>query len=113
MGLRRIVIYTGLRFGLFAVAFGLLWLVLRNQLSSWVLALLALIVSSIAALFLLRGHAEAAGEEFAGGWRTARGRLDEAKRREDDDYDDRDDGDRADAEDDVTDDDDPERPASQ
>lgn len=103
MGLRRIAVYTGLRLVLFAVAYGLIWIVLRDQLSGWVLALLALLVSSIAALFLLRGHAEAAGQEFAGGYRAARGRLDEAKRREDEDLD----------PDDDRNDDEPDRPASQ
>lgn len=103
MGLRRIAIYTGLRLLLFAAAFGVFWIVLRDSLSVWVLALLALLVSSIAALFLLRGHAEAAGEQFAGGYRAARGRLDEAKRREDEDFD----------PDDDRDDDEPDRPASQ
>lgn len=103
MGLRRIAVYTGLRFVLFAVAYGLFWIVFRDRLSVWVLALLALLVSSIAALFLLRGHAEAAGQEFAGGYRSARGRLDEAKRREDDDFD----------PDDQPGDGEPDRPASQ
>lgn len=87
MGLRRIAIYTGLRFALFAVAFGLLWAVLRGVMSVWVLALLALLISSVASLFLLRGQAEAAGREFAGGLRAAKERFEEAKRREDDDDD--------------------------
>lgn len=82
----RLLLYTGLRFALFLVAFLLLWVLLGDELSSWVLALAALLISSVASFILLRGQAEQAGTEFAGRWRLARNRLDEAKRREDDEF---------------------------
>lgn len=84
----RILVYTGLRFALFGVAFVLLWVLFSDELSPWVLALFALLASSVASFFLLRPHAETAGEQYLNRWRGARERLNEAKRREDDESDD-------------------------
>jgi uncharacterized protein (DUF983 family) len=47
-------IYTALRFVLFAVCFGVLWVALHSWLSIWPLLLLALIVTSILSIFVLR-----------------------------------------------------------
>jgi F0F1-type ATP synthase membrane subunit b/b' len=47
-------IYTGLRLALFAASFGILWVALHTLLGIFPLLLLALIVSSILAVFVLR-----------------------------------------------------------
>jgi 4-hydroxybenzoate polyprenyltransferase len=47
-------IYTGLRLALFVASFGILWAALHTLLGIFPLLLLALIVSSILAVFVLR-----------------------------------------------------------
>ncbi|GAA1604507.1 MULTISPECIES: DUF4229 domain-containing protein [Kribbella] len=78
-------IYTGLRAGLFAVCLGVLWLALHSWLSIWPIALLALIVSAILSIFVLR----AARDRLAGkiDTRAAKisSRLEQARSAEDDD----------------------------
>jgi hypothetical protein len=78
-------IYTGLRAALFAVCCGVLWLALRAWLSFWPIALLALIVSSILSIFVLR----AARDRLAGTIDTRAAkisqRLEQARSAEDDD----------------------------
>ncbi|HZX07842.1 DUF4229 domain-containing protein [Kribbella sp.] len=78
-------IYTGLRAGLFAVCLGVLWVVLHTWLSIWPIALLALVVSSILSIFVLR----AARDRLAGkiDTRAAKisSRLEQARSAEDDD----------------------------
>ena len=78
-------IYTGLRAGLFAVCFGVLWFALNNWLSIFPVLLLALIISSILSIFVLR----AARERLAGKieHRAAKisHRLEQARTAEDDD----------------------------
>ncbi|MFD7156756.1 DUF4229 domain-containing protein [Kribbella sp. NPDC059898] len=78
-------IYTGLRAGLFAVCFGIMWVVLRSWLSIWPIALLALVVSSILSIFVLR----AARDRLAGKIETRAAkissRLEQARSAEDDD----------------------------
>ena len=60
--MRDFVVYTGLRLVLFAVAFGVFWLPLHNDLSIFPILLLALVASAIASVFVLRS----ARERFAG-----------------------------------------------
>lgn len=78
-------IYTGLRAALFAVCLAVLWIALRTWLSIWPIALLALIVSSILSIFVLR----AARDRLAGKIETRATkittRLDQARSAEDDD----------------------------
>jgi len=78
-------IYTGLRAALFAVCFGVLWFALNNWLSLFPLLLLALILSSILSIFVLR----AARDRLAGKieHRAAKisHRLEQARTAEDDD----------------------------
>jgi membrane protein implicated in regulation of membrane protease activity len=78
-------IYTGLRAGLFAVCLAVLWFALRTWLSIWPIALLALIVSSILSIFVLR----AARDRLAGKIETRATkistRLEQARSAEDDD----------------------------
>ncbi|WP_427888449.1 DUF4229 domain-containing protein [Kribbella sp. GL6] len=78
-------IYTGLRTGLFAVCLGVMWLVLHSWLSIWPIALLALVMSAILSIFVLR----AARDRLAGkiDTRAAKisSRLEQARSAEDDD----------------------------
>jgi Protein of unknown function (DUF4229) len=83
--MREFAIYTGLRLVLFAGAFGLLWVLLHNQLTVFPILLIALMISSIASIFVLR----AARDRLAGtiedrATRITR-RLDESRRAEDTD----------------------------
>ncbi|HZO70130.1 MAG: DUF4229 domain-containing protein [Kribbellaceae bacterium] len=83
--MREFAIYTGLRLVLFAGAFGLLWVLLHNQLTVFPILLIALMISSIASIFVLR----AARDRLAGtiedrATRISR-RLDESRRAEDTD----------------------------
>ncbi|WP_112248168.1 DUF4229 domain-containing protein [Kribbella monticola] len=52
--MKEFAIYTGLRLVLFAASFGVLWVALHNWLGVFPLLLLALIVSSILSIFVLR-----------------------------------------------------------
>lgn len=83
--MRDFAVYTGLRLALFAGTFGLLWLALRSYLGIFPLLLLALVVSSILAIFVLR----AARERFARTIEDRAGRIqrriDESRRAEDQD----------------------------
>ena len=83
--MREFAIYTGLRLVLFGGAFGLLWVLLHNQLTVFPILLIALMISSIASIFVLR----AARDRLAGtiedrATRISR-RLDESRRAEDTD----------------------------
>ncbi|HET6292870.1 MAG TPA: DUF4229 domain-containing protein [Kribbella sp.] len=83
--MKEFAIYTGLRAALFAVCFAVLWFALNNWLSIFPLLLIALIVSSILSIFVLR----AARDRLAGSieQRAARiaQRMEAARRAEDDD----------------------------
>lgn len=83
--MKEFAIYTGLRAGLFAVCFAVLWFALNNWLSIFPLLLIALIISSILSIFVLR----AARDRLAGSieQRAARiaARMEAARRAEDDD----------------------------
>ncbi|MFI5711453.1 DUF4229 domain-containing protein [Kribbella sp. NPDC051620] len=52
--MKEFAIYTGLRLALFVVTFGILWVALHSWLSAWPLALLALFITAILSLFVLR-----------------------------------------------------------
>ena len=52
--MKEFAVYTGLRLVLFAASFGILWVALHALLGIFPLLLLALIVSSILAIFVLR-----------------------------------------------------------
>jgi ABC-type bacteriocin/lantibiotic exporter with double-glycine peptidase domain len=78
-------IYTGLRAALFAVCLGVLWVVLHSWLTIFPLLLIALIISSILSIFVLR----AARDRLAGKIETRATkistRLEQARSAEDDD----------------------------
>ncbi|MFI5690667.1 DUF4229 domain-containing protein [Kribbella sp. NPDC051586] len=83
--MKEFAIYTGLRAALFAVCFAVLWFALRSWLTIFPLLLVALIVSSILSIFVLR----AARERLAGKIETRAAnisqRLEQARTAEDDD----------------------------
>ena len=60
--MKEFAIYTGLRAGLFALCFAVLYFPLQHQLGVFPLLLVALIVSSILSIFVLR----AARDRLAG-----------------------------------------------
>jgi hypothetical protein len=83
--MKEFAVYTGLRAALFAICFAVLWFALNNWLSNYPQLLIALIVSSILSIFVLR----AARDRLAGSieQRAARiaARMEAARRAEDDD----------------------------
>ena len=83
--MKEFAIYTGLRAALFAVCFAVLWFTLNNWLTIFPLLLVALIISSILSIFVLR----AARERLAGKIETRAAnisqRLEQARTAEDDD----------------------------
>ncbi|MFC5266162.1 DUF4229 domain-containing protein [Kribbella qitaiheensis] len=83
--MKEFAIYTGLRLALFAVCFAVLWFALNNWLTVFPLLLVALIVSSILSIFVLR----AARDRLAGTIEQRAGRISErieqSRRAEDDD----------------------------
>ncbi|ADB35326.1 hypothetical protein Kfla_6324 [Kribbella flavida DSM 17836] len=52
--MKEFAVYTGLRLALFAACFAVLWFALNSWLTVFPIALLALIVSSILSIFVLR-----------------------------------------------------------
>jgi hypothetical protein len=83
--MRDFAIYTGLRLVLFAAFFGVLWLVLHQNLDIFPILLLALIASAIASIFVLRS----ARDRLAGSIEKRAGRIsdriEQSRRAEDDD----------------------------
>lgn len=83
--MKEFAIYTGLRAALFAASFAVLWFALNNWLGLFPLLLLALIISSILSIFVLR----AARDRLAGSIEDRAGRishrLEQARSAEDDD----------------------------
>jgi hypothetical protein len=83
--MRDFAVYTALRLALFAGSFGLLWVALRTRLGLFPLLLLALVLSSILSIFVLR----AARDRLAGTIerKAARinRRIEESRRSEDPD----------------------------
>ena len=83
--MKEFAVYTGLRAALFAVCFAVLWFALNSWLTIFPLLLIALIVSSILSIFVLR----AARDRLAGKIDTRAAkistRLEQARSAEDDD----------------------------
>ena len=83
--MKEFAVYTGLRLVLFAVCFGILWVAIHTWLSIFPVLLLALILSSILSVFVLR----AARDRLAGTIERRATRMSErieaARRAEDDD----------------------------
>ncbi|MDX6292260.1 MAG: hypothetical protein QOH50_1335 [Kribbellaceae bacterium] len=83
--MKEFAVYTGLRLLLFAACFGILWVAFQNWLNIWPVLLLALILSSILSVFVLR----AARDRLAGTIERRASRMSQrieaARRAEDDD----------------------------
>jgi len=83
--MKEFAVYTGLRLALFAACFAVLWFALNNWLTIFPLLLIALIVSSILSIFVLR----AARDRLAGTIEQRAGRIssriEQSRRAEDDD----------------------------
>ncbi|MFZ5851857.1 MAG: DUF4229 domain-containing protein [Actinomycetota bacterium] len=76
--------YTLSRAGLFALTFGLLYLVAGRRVDVLLVALLALLVSGLLSYVLLRGQRDALAAQVAERARRAQQRMDAATRAEDD-----------------------------
>jgi CHASE1-domain containing sensor protein len=81
--MREFAVYTGLRLALFAGTFGLLWLALRDRLGVFPLLLLALILSSIMAIFVLRAARDRLARTIEDRAGRMQRRIDESRRAED------------------------------
>ena len=83
--MKEFAIYTGLRAALFAVCFAVLWFALNSWLSIFPLLLLALIVSSILSIFVLRAARDRLAGKIEHRATKISHRLDQARTAEDDD----------------------------
>lgn len=83
--MRQFATYTGLRLVLFAAAFGVLWLILHNELSIFPILLLALIASAIASIFVLRSARDRLAGSIDSRAQRISQRFEESRRAEDDD----------------------------
>jgi hypothetical protein len=86
--LRQFVVYTGARFLLFAVTWALVWLVTSmwqdwNTVTALWTALIALAISAVASLVLLRGLRDRLAEQVQDRAQRIQHRYDAAKRKED------------------------------
>ncbi|MFI5730239.1 DUF4229 domain-containing protein [Kribbella sp. NPDC051587] len=82
--MKEFAVYTGLRAGLFAICFAILYFPLKSQLGVFPLLLVALIISSILSIFVLRAWRDRlAGKiEHRAGQMTQR--IEQARTAEDD-----------------------------
>jgi membrane protein implicated in regulation of membrane protease activity len=78
-------IYTGLRAVLFALSLGVLWLALHSTLSIWLIALFALVVSSILSIFVLRAARDRLALQIEHRAERMTQRIQQARSAEDDD----------------------------
>jgi ABC-type bacteriocin/lantibiotic exporter with double-glycine peptidase domain len=83
--MKEFAIYTGLRAALFAVCFGVLWFALNNWLTVFPLLLLALIVSSILSIFVLRAARDRLAGKIEQRAEKISHRIEQARTAEDDD----------------------------
>ena len=81
--MKAFVVYTGLRLVLFAACFGVLWLILRNQLGIFPLLLLGLVASAILSIFVLRAARERLAGSIEDKATRINRRIDESRRAED------------------------------
>lgn len=81
--MKNFAIYTALRALLFAAAAGVLWLILRNTLGVFPILLLALVVTSIASIFVLRAQRERLAGTIEEKATRISTRIEESRRAED------------------------------
>ena len=83
--MKEFAIYTGLRAALFAVCLGVLWLALHSWLRIWPIALLALIISSILSIYVLRAARDRLALKIETRAERISHRIEQARTAEDDD----------------------------
>ncbi|GAB2633508.1 DUF4229 domain-containing protein [Kribbella swartbergensis] len=83
--MKEFAIYTGLRAALFAACFAVLWFALRTWLTVWPIALLALIVSSILSIFVLRAARDRLADKIEHRAEKIAHRIEQSRTAEDDD----------------------------
>lgn len=83
--MKEFAVYTGLRLVLFAASFGVLWVALENFFGIFPLLLLALVVSSILSIFVLRSYRDRLAGSIEQRASRMSSRLEESRRAEDDD----------------------------
>jgi membrane protein implicated in regulation of membrane protease activity len=83
--MKEFAIYTGLRAALFAVCLGVLWFALHGWLSIWPIALLALIISSILSIYVLRAARDRLATKIEHRAERISHRIEQARTAEDDD----------------------------
>ena len=83
--MKEFAIYTGLRLALFLVSFGILWVAFHTWLSAWPLALLALFITAILSLFVLRSARDRLAGKIETRATKITTRLEQARSAEDDD----------------------------
>ncbi|ONI68520.1 hypothetical protein BWI15_36620 [Kribbella sp. ALI-6-A] len=83
--MKEFAVYTGLRLALFAASFAVLWFALSNWLAVFPLLLLALIVSSILSIFVLRAWRDRLAQRIETRATRMSERLEAARKAEDED----------------------------
>jgi uncharacterized protein (DUF983 family) len=83
--MKEFAIYTGLRLALFLVTFGILWVAFHTWLSAWPLALLALFITAILSLFVLRSARDRLAAKIDERAARIASRMEAARTAEDDD----------------------------
>jgi membrane protein implicated in regulation of membrane protease activity len=83
--MKEFAIYTGLRLALFLVSFGILWVAFHYWLSAWPLALLALFITAILSLFVLRSARDRLAAKIDERADRMASRIEAARTAEDDD----------------------------
>lgn len=83
--MKEFAVYTGLRLVLFAASFAVLWVALENFIGLFPLLLLALLVSSILSIFVLRTYRDRLAETIEQRAARMSRRIEESRRAEDDD----------------------------
>lgn len=83
--MKEFAIYTGLRLALFVVSFGILWVAFHTWLTIWPLALLALVITSILSLFVLRTARERLAGKIESRADRISARIEASRKAEDDD----------------------------
>ncbi|MEV8374268.1 DUF4229 domain-containing protein [Kribbella sp. NPDC056861] len=83
--MKEFAIYTGLRLALFVVSFGVLYLAFHTWLSAWPIALVALLITSILSLFVLRSARERLARKIESRADRMTSRIEAARTAEDED----------------------------
>lgn len=81
--MKALGIYSALRLAVFAVAFGVLWLVFGRYVSLWGVAMLAVVITAIVSLVAFRRQSRAAGESLQQVRATMRDRFEAVRAAED------------------------------